>query len=148
MELGHFSGYRMVSLNRFVFFVWELTITLPTGSLDGASTVRLIGKRAELLWSLLNMSSLGTLAVFETVAFFLLLARLMNFVHHKRRTELANGMGEIHHPRGIVLMNLGMLLSLVETLIGFTQQNFVTAITRRGTRTAGRLLIISGLLKG
>ena len=95
------------------------------------------------------MFSLAVLAVFEVVAFFLLFARLMNVIHHTRRTELANGIGEVHHPRGIILMNLGMLLSLVETLIGFTQQSFVVAIARRGIKTAyGRILITSGLMRG
>ena len=94
------------------------------------------------------MFSLTLLAVFEAVAFLLLLARLMKVIRHKRRRESINGAAEVHHFRGIILMNLGMLLSLVETLIGFARQSFTLGITRRGIKAVGRALIILGLLKG
>jgi len=94
------------------------------------------------------MFSLALLAVFEAAAFLLLLARLTKAIRQKRRKELADGAGEVHHFRGIIFMNLGMLLSLAETLIGFAHQSFIIGIIRRGTKTAGRALIILGLLRG
>ena len=94
------------------------------------------------------MFSLALLAVFEAVAFFLLFARLMKVVLNKGRREFMGGAGEIHHLRGIVPISLGMLLSLVETLIGFANQSFALAITRRGTKSSGRILIMLGLLRG
>jgi hypothetical protein len=94
------------------------------------------------------MFSLALLAVFEVVAAFLLSARLMKVIYHRRRRESIGGTGEIHRFRGIIPMNLGMLLSLVETLIGFANQSFTPEITRRGTKTVGRILIILGLLMG
>jgi hypothetical protein len=92
------------------------------------------------------MLSLALLAVLEVAAAYLLLVRLANSIRHQR--ELMNGAGEIHHFRGIVLVNLGMILSLAETLVGFFPQSFILAITRRGVKSTGRILIISGLLKG
>lgn len=94
------------------------------------------------------MFSLAMFAVFEVVAFLLLLARLMKVTRRKRRGESMNGTGEIHHFRGIIYMNLGMLLNLVETLVGFSHQSFTLALARRVTKTVGRILIILGLLKG
>ena len=94
------------------------------------------------------MLSLALLTVFEAMAFSLLLARLMKVIRHKKQRELVNGIGEIHHFRGVVFMNLGMMLSLAETFVGFVPQSFALAITRRGTKSAGRILIILGLLKG
>lgn len=130
------------------FRVSEMTIILLAGTLNGVNIVGFIDERAQLLWSFFNMFSLALLAVFEVVAFLLLLARLIKVIRHKRRKELANGTGEVHHFRGIILMNLGMLLSLVETFIGFAHQSFILGITRRGTKTVGRALIILGLLRG
>lgn len=126
----------------------EVIIILPPGTLDGENVVGFVDERAHLLWSFFGTFSLTMLAVFEAVAFYLLLARLMNVIRHKRQRESMNGIGDIHHSRGIIFMNAGMLLSLVETLIGFAHESFGLGITRRGTKAAGRILIISGLLKG
>lgn len=125
-----------------------MIIILPSGNLDGVNTVGFVDESRRLLWSFFNKFSLALLAVFEAVAFSLLLARLMTVIRHKRRRELMDGTGEIHHFRGIVFMNLGMLLSLVEILIGFARQSFALGLTRRGTKTVGRILIIMGLLRG
>jgi len=112
------------------------------------NTVGFIDENARFLWRFFNAFSLALLAIFEALAFFLLFARLMKVVLHKRRRELTGGTGEVHHFRGIVFMNIGMLLSLVETLIGFADQSFPLAFTRRGMKAAGRILIILGLLRG
>jgi len=72
----------------------------------------------------------------------------MKVILHKRRRELTGSTGEVHHFRGVVLINLGMLLSLVETLIGFANQSFPLALTRRGMKAGGRILMILGLLRG
>ena len=112
------------------------------------NTVGFIDDNALLLWRFFNAFSLALLAIFEALAFFLLFARLMKVVLHKRRRELMGGTGEVHHFRGIVLINLGMLLSLVETLIGFADQSFPLAFIRRGMKAAGRILILLGLLRG
>ena len=121
---------------------------LPLGTLGGVNTVGFIDDNARLLWRFFNAFSLALLVVFEGMAFFLLFARLMKVVLHKRRSELMGGTGEVHHFRGIVLINLGMLLSLMETLFGFADQSFPVALTRRGMKAAGRILIILGLLRG
>ena len=134
-----------MSLNRF--FISE-TLTSPPGTVGGVNAVGFIDENARFLWTFFNMFSLAALAVFEAGAFLLLSARLMKVVLHKRRMELVGGRGEIHHFRGIIPINLGMLLSLAETLIGFVGQSFALTITRRGTRSAGRILIIVGLLRG
>lgn len=126
----------------------EVVTIFPPGTLDGAIAVGFIDGRARLLWSLFSMLSLALLAVFEAVASLLLLARLTKVIRHKRRRDSMDGTGEVHHPQGIILMNIGMFLSLAETLVGFVRQSFVLGITRRGTKTAGRILIILGLLKG
>jgi hypothetical protein len=107
-----------------------------------------IDERAKALWSIFNMLSLALLAVFEATAFFLLLLRLVKVIRHKKQREFLNGTTEIHHFRGIVFINLGMVLSLTETLLGFGPQTFSLAITRRGSKSAGRSLMVSGLLKG
>ncbi|KAF9648308.1 hypothetical protein BDM02DRAFT_2325746 [Thelephora ganbajun] len=117
-------------------------------TLNGVNAVGFIDERAQFLWSFFNMFSLALLVVFEVIALFLLLARLTKVIHHKRRRELVNEVGEVHHFRGIIAMNLGMLLSLMETLIGFSHQSFTVGITRRGLKAAGRILIVLGLLKG
>ena len=112
------------------------------------NAIGFIDERAQSLWGFFNIFTLTLLAAFEAVALLLLLARLMKAIRHRRRKELINGTGEIHHFRGIILVNLGMLLSLVETLIGFAHQSSALGIIRRGTKAAGRALIILGLLKG
>ena len=94
------------------------------------------------------MFSLTSLMVFEVVAFLLLLARFTKNIRHKRRRESLNVTGEIYHFRGIVFLNLGMFLSLIETLVGFAHQSFALGLSRRGIKAAGRILIIIGLLKG
>ena len=94
------------------------------------------------------MLSLGLLAVFQAMAFLLLLARLIKAVRHKRRRQLVSGTEEAHHFGGIVFINLGMLLSLADTLVGFVPQSLALAIIRRGTKCAGRVLIMSGVLNG
>jgi len=123
-------------------------LILFAGTLAGVNTVGFIDEKAQLLWSFFNMFSLALLALFEVVAFLLLLARLTKAIRQRRLKELADGAGEVHHFRGIILMNLGMFLSLAETLIGFAHQSFTIGITRRGTKTAGRALITLGLLRG
>jgi len=125
-----------------------VTLILLAGTLAGVNTVGFIDEKAQFLWSFFNMFSLALLAAFEAAAFLLLLARLTKAIRQKRLKELAGGAGEVHHFRGIILMNLGMLLSLAETLIGFAHQSFIIGITRRGTKTAGRALITLGLLRG
>ena len=94
------------------------------------------------------MFALALLAVFEVVALSLLLTRLITVIRHRRRRQLMKGTGGIHHFSGIIHMNLGMLLSLVETLLGFARQSYILGITRRGTKTVGRISIMLGLLRG
>ncbi|KAF9781262.1 hypothetical protein BJ322DRAFT_265132 [Thelephora terrestris] len=115
---------------------------------DGVITIGFIDERAKVLWSIFNMLSLALLVVFEATACFLLFLRLVKVIRHKKQREFLNGATEIHHFRGIVFINLGMVLSLTETLLGFGPQTFSLAITRRGTKSAGRSLMVSGLLKG
>lgn len=112
------------------------------------NTVGFVDENARLLWRFFNAFSLAVLAVFEGLAFFLLFARLMRVVLHKRRRELTGGTGEVHYFRGIVYINLGMLLSLAETLVGFADQSFSLAFARRGMKATGRILMILGLLRG
>ena len=121
---------------------------LPAGTVEGAITIGFIDEKARTLWGVFNRLSLALLAVLEMVAFFLLFARLIKAVRDRKRRELMNGTGQIHHFGGIFVMNLGMTLSLAETLVGFAPQSFLLAIARRGTKSAGRMLIILGLLKG
>lgn len=123
-------------------------IIFAAGTLGGVISIGFTDERSRTLWSFFNILSLALLTVFEVVAFFLLLARLMKAVRHNRQREKANETGEIHHFRGVVFVSLGMMLSLAETLLGFAPQSFALAITRRGIKSAGRVLIISGLLKG
>ena len=118
------------------------------GTIDGVNAVGFIDARARLLWSFFNVFSLTSLVVFEAVAFLLLLARFVKIIHHKRRRESMSVTGEVYHFRGLILLNLGIFLSLTETLIGFAHQSFALALTRRGFKAAGRTLIIIGLLKG
>lgn len=118
------------------------------GTLSGVTFVGFIDERARMLWRFFNLLSLALLTAFEVMASSLLLARLVRVVRHKKQREVMNVTGEIHRFRGVVSINLGMMLSLAETLIGFAPQSFTLAITRRGTKSAGRILIILGLLKG
>jgi hypothetical protein len=126
----------------------NVTLTLLPGTLGDGNAVGFLDEKARLLWTFFNLFSLALLVVFEVVAFFLLFARGMKVILHRRRSQSMGGMGEIHRFGGTILMNLGILLSLVETLIGFAPQSFTLEITRRGVKTVGRILIILGLLKG
>lgn len=91
------------------------------------------------------MLSLALLTAFETMAFFLLLWKLIKDLRLEKQSDAGNA---IHHFRGVVLMTLGMMLSLAETLIGFAPQSFALAITRRGMKSAGRILMLWGVLEG
>ena len=118
------------------------------GMVGGAIVIGFANERARTLWGFFNMLSLSLLVVLEMVASLLLLARLRKAIRYKKQRELMSVTGEAYHFRGIVFINLGMVLSLAETLVGFAPQSFYLAIARRGTKSAGRILIISGLLKG
>ena len=120
----------------------------PTVALGGLIVVWFFDERGQMLWNFFNMLSLALLTVFEGAALSLLLVRLAKVIQHKKRRGLVYGTGATHHFRGIILINLGMMLSLGETLMGFFPQSFVLAITRRAVKSAGRILIILGLLKG
>lgn len=144
---GAFIGVSYSEPKPFLYFR-DVTLTLPPGTIGDVNVVGFIDERGRFLWKFFNMFSLTLLAFFEVVAFFLLFGRLMRAVLDKGRRELVGGTGEVHHFRGIIPINLGMLLSLVETLIGFTNQSFALEITRRGTKAVGRVLIILGLLRG
>ena len=144
---GAFVGISYSESESFLCFR-DLNPISPPGTVDGVNTVGFVDENARLLWRFFNAFSLALLALFEAIAFFLLFARLMKVILHKRRSELVGGTGEVHHFRGIALINVGMLLSLVETLFGFADQSFPLAFTRRGMKAAGRVLIIIGLLRG
>ena len=145
--IGSFIGVSYSESKSLLYFR-GVALILPLGTLGGVNVVGFLDERARSLWEFFSMLSLALLAIFEVVAFFLLFVRLTKAILNKRRRELMGGTGEIHHFRGIVTINLGMLLSIVETLIGFANQSFALEITRRGTKTAGRILIILGLMRG
>jgi len=131
-----------------ISFSRDLTLILSPGTLGDVNVAGFIDERARLLWKIFNMISLALLAVYEGMALFLLSSRLMKAIRHKRQRKLIGLTGEIHHSCGIIPINLGMLLSLVETLIGFVGNSFTLGITRRGTKAVGRISIILGLFRG
>lgn len=157
-ELLYVIPGRLRKLTKYILisFIPLVAASNVTGAFVGIS-YRMVGgvivigftdERARTLWGFFNILSLSLWVVLEAVASLLLLARLRKAIRHKKQREIMSATGKIHHFRGIVFINLGMVLSLAETLAGFAPQSFHLAIARRGTKSAGRILIILGLLKG
>lgn len=104
-------------------------------------------KRDETLWTFFTSLTLALLTAYQASSFILAFHRLGQAFLDKRRIQTTEA-DEAHPFRGIGWICGGFKLGAIETLVGFAQGTFGTALTRRILRFLARAFVCIGIAKG
>ncbi|KAG6840025.1 hypothetical protein C0991_009491 [Blastosporella zonata] len=142
----------------FVIFIPAIVILNELASFIGISTrtmikhrpviaLRFANARDQTIWTFLTSLTLAFLTAYQAINFALAFCRLIQAILNQRRIEVVSS-DEAHLVRGMGWITGGLLLGVIETVIGFSANGFGSAMTRRVMRLLARACLIVGLIKG
>lgn len=123
-------------------------ITFLSVVVDGELRIGFDAKTdTQTIWIFFSAITLALLTAYQAICFTLVFFRLVKAAVNQRRIETASTDAR-HMFRGVGWIAMGLKLGAIETVIGFAEGNFGTALTRRILRFLGRALLIIGIVKG
>ncbi|KAG9307980.1 hypothetical protein JVU11DRAFT_12028 [Chiua virens] len=132
-----------VAINEVSSFVGTYLGTIPN---QGLPIVE-FSNNSETLWFSLSRSSLAIYTVIQFLFFLLAFSRLSTAFLDQRRIELTHS-DEHHYYHGMAWITTGIILGVIETIVGFSEMSFGITLTRRILRLISRTFLMYGLLKG
>lgn len=146
-ELASFFG---VSLRKFHLLSSLVSLNqLPTSD-EGTTkrpTLYFPNDRDRNIWSFFTSLTLALLAAYQLMSFCLAFYRLVRAIITQRLIEVAAN-DETQLLRGTAWVALGLKLGEIETIIGFVENVYWSAMTRRILRMLARASLVIGLIKG
>lgn len=100
----------------------------------------------ELLWLNLSRLSLALYATIQILFFFLAFYRLIGAFRGQQRIE--STLDKHHRFNGIGWITVGIMLGVIESIVGFATGGFAVPLSRRILRLTARSSLIIGVLKG
>ncbi|KAL1747489.1 hypothetical protein HDZ31DRAFT_31816 [Schizophyllum fasciatum] len=117
---------------------------------NGASTVVAVGfqdKEDQALWKASTYADLAVLAAFQALPAILAVRRLIHVSRqHKEIQSSANG--TVHSFGGTIWTTTGLVIGLVETLVGYAPPTFAASLARRILRAISRAKLCVGISLG